>query len=414
MTGSATTSRILFHTVGGNGLGHLSRQVALARAIRDFRPATELAFATESVFGPVLAPEFPFFILPSVSQLRSAAWSDIRWSSGAVAHTANGAPDLPSLTVELASPVPALLAMTQALVATYGPGLVIHDTLVWPPLFEIAEDLGVRQALVLRARTDLAEMVTDPSSPLMGADLVIVPHDPAAAAEIFNAIPADGPPGVCIGQTVRGAVMSRHEVREQLGIADHVRLIAVTAGGGGTPEVPDFYRLALDALGSASSLDEDYLVVLVLGPEYRGAPPSSRHLELQVWQAIAWLPDLIAAADLVICQAGYNTLGEVQAAGTPAIVVPGQRGLDDQNARAQEAARSGGPVRLLEADDVGALAELIGESLNAGAHRPPPASATADASGERAAALLRIVEMAEVRRRRTRSGRGPLAVHHHL
>jgi UDP-N-acetylglucosamine:LPS N-acetylglucosamine transferase len=125
------------------------------------------------------------------------------------------------------------------------------------------------------------------------------------------------------------------------------------------------------------------------------------------------LPDLIAAADLVICQAGYNTLGEVQAAGTPAIVVPAQRGLDDQNARAQEATRSGGPVRLLEADDVGTLAELIDESLNAGAHRPPAAPAMQGASRERAAALLRNVEMAEVRRRRTRSGRGPLVVDHH-
>jgi len=415
VTGNETISRILFHAVGGNGLGHVSRQVALARAIRGVRPATEVAFATPSVFGPALAPEFPFFILPPIDQLQSAAWSAIRWSSGATGHSVNGAPDPTSLVVELASPLPTLMAMTQAMVATYRPGLVIHDTLVWPALFQIAEDLGVRQALVLRARRDLADVVSDPSSPLMRTDLVIVPHDASEAAEIVAAIPADGPPSACIGRTVRGATMSRHEVCERLCVADHTRLIVVTAGGGGAAGVPDFYRLALSALASASSGADDCLVVLVLGPEYRSAPPTSRHLELQVWHAIPWMPDLIAAADLVICQAGYNTLGEAQAAGTPAVVVPAECAFDDQHARAQKAMRSDRQVRILEGEDVGALTKLIGDALTARAHRPPSADRPPDAvAGERVAALSRIIELAEVARGGARDGQEPLVVHRYL
>jgi hypothetical protein len=404
MSSPRTISRILFHAVGGSGLGHLSRQIALARAIRDVRPATELAFVSESAYGPLLAPEFPFFVLPSIKQLRSAAWSQVRWT-GAATHGGNGRLDPSPLTVEMGSPVPTLIAMTEALLTSYRPGLIIHDTLVWPALFDIAEDMGLNQAVVLRARRNLAEAVSDPAAPLMRADLLIIPHAAGEAAEILAALPDHSPPAVSIGATVRGRTISRYGVCNKLGVAHDAKLIVITAGGGGTPEVPAFYRLALDGLASASAA-ADARVVLVLGPEYQSAPPTSRHLELQVWQAITWMPDLIAAADLV--------MGEVQAAGTRAVVVPGERGIDDQDARAREAMRRAPHVRVLTEADSDVLGRLIDEVIAAPTRSAPTASANdAVVGGERAAALERIVELGESRRRRERSGEA-LVVHFHI
>ena len=40
--------------------------------------------------------------------------------------------------------------------------------------------------------------------------------------------------------------------------------------------------------------------------------------------------ELMTAADLVICQGGYNTVSEVSQLGLPSICVPGMRDLDDQ------------------------------------------------------------------------------------
>jgi predicted glycosyltransferase len=412
MTDQRTISRILFHAVGGSGLGHLSRQIALARAIREVRPATELAFASESAYGPTLGPEFPFFVLPSIRQLRSVAWSPVRWTSGPASHVGNGRSEPAPATVEMGSPAPTLIAMTEALLTSYRPGLIIHDTLVWPPLFEIAEDMGLSQALVLRARRDLAEAVSDPAAPLMRADLLILPHAAAEAAEILAALPDHSPPAVSIGATVRGRTMSRHGVCNKLGVPSDAKLIVVTAGGGGTPEVPAFYRLALDGLASAS-LAAGARVVLVLGPEYQSAPPTSRYLDLQVWQAIAWMPDLIAAADLVICQAGYNTMGEVQAAGTPAVVVPGERGIDDQDARAREAMRNGPHVRVLPEADSAVLGKLIDEVIAAPTGGAPAATNDPVAAAERAAALERIADLGHSRRRRDWRGEA-LVLHCHL
>lgn len=413
MTDQRTISRILFHAVGGNGLGHLSRQIALARAIREVRPATELAFVSESAYGPALAPEFPFFVLPSIKQLRSAAWSQVRWTGGAPPDAGSGRSGPPPMTVEMGSPAPTLIAITQTLLTSYRPGLVIHDTLVWPPLFDIAEDMGISQAMVLRARRDLADVVSDPAAPLMRADLLILPHAAGEAAEILDALPDQSPPAVSIGATVRGRTISRHGVCNKLGVALDAKLAVVTAGGGGTPEVPAFYRLALDGLASASST-ADARVVLVLGPEYQNAPPTSRHLDLQVWQAITWMPDLIAAADLVICQAGYNTLGEVKAAGTRAVVVPGERGIDDQDARAREAMRTSPHVRVLPEADSALLGKLIDEVMGAPTPSAPAAAANdAVADDGRVAALEQIAALGEARRRRDWSGEA-LVVHRHL
>jgi len=67
--------------------------------------------------------------LPSIKQLRSAAWSQVRWTSAAAIPEGNGGSGPSPLTVEMGSPVPMLIAMIEALLTSYRPGLIIHDTL---------------------------------------------------------------------------------------------------------------------------------------------------------------------------------------------------------------------------------------------------------------------------------------------
>lgn len=71
------------------------------------------------------------------------------------------------------------------------------------------------------------------------------------------------------------------------------------------------------------------------------------------------MPDLIAASDLVICQAGYNTLAEVEKAQVPAIVIPVEKELDDQFLRAREAAKLNQHLHIFEGSDRQYLADLI-------------------------------------------------------
>ena len=73
------------------------------------------------------------------------------------------------------------------------------------------------------------------------------------------------------------------------------------------------------------------------------------HPQLDMREYIHNMPDLMAAADLIITRAGASSLNEIEAAGTPCIIVPSPNVTDnhqEKNARVLE--RNGAAVVLLE------------------------------------------------------------------
>lgn len=77
----------------------------------------------------------------------------------------------------------------------------------------------------------------------------------------------------------------------------------------------------------------------------------SEHREIDMREYIYNMPQLMAAADLVICRAGAATISEVCASGTPCIIVPSPNVTNDhqeKNARVLE--RHGAAVVIRESD----------------------------------------------------------------
>lgn len=75
------------------------------------------------------------------------------------------------------------------------------------------------------------------------------------------------------------------------------------------------------------------------------------HPELEMREYIHNMPDLMAAADLIITRAGASSLNEIEAAGTPCIIVPSPNVTDnhqEKNARVLES--QGAALVLLEKD----------------------------------------------------------------
>ncbi len=75
------------------------------------------------------------------------------------------------------------------------------------------------------------------------------------------------------------------------------------------------------------------------------------HPQLEMREYIYNMPQLMAAADLIITRAGASTLNEIQAAGTPCIIVPSPNVTDnhqEKNARVLE--RAGGAKVFLEGE----------------------------------------------------------------
>ena len=349
MSENEAQSRLLFHIVGG-GLGHLSRNIALAQQIGQCWPGTEILFTGRTEYGDTIAPELDFLPLRAGNKRRDVNSHNILPSAGPVS------PELSSITA------PVLRAMIDAMLATFDPGVVVHDTIVWRSLFEAAETKGLRQVIVLRRRKDQYDLARGLSSPLRRADLLLLPYEPIDALDILASLPPDAPPAICIGEVVRQPSLPPGRLRRQMGLPDDATLIVITAGAGGFPEDPDFYQLALESLDSAKSdlRLADFTVVLVLGPRYEAAiPVAAAHTDIRVWHSTPWMPDLIAEANLVLCRAGYNTVAEVISARVPAILFPGVRTKDDQWARARQASRDWHSVHVLELASPKSLADQI-------------------------------------------------------
>jgi UDP-N-acetylglucosamine--N-acetylmuramyl-(pentapeptide) pyrophosphoryl-undecaprenol N-acetylglucosamine transferase len=82
---------------------------------------------------------------------------------------------------------------------------------------------------------------------------------------------------------------------------------------------------------------------------------------VEVSAFITDMPGVFARADLLVCRSGASTVGEVAAAGKPAIFVPFPRAADDhQKVNAQALVNAGAAAMLEEADLTGtSLAETV-------------------------------------------------------
>ena len=121
----------------------------------------------------------------------------------------------------------------------------------------------------------------------------------------------------------------------------------------------------------------------------------SEHPGIEMREYIYNMPELMAAADLVICRAGASTLNEVAASAVPAIIVPSPNVTDNhQEKNARILSRRGAAVVVRESecdgDSLYALArELLGDPERLGAMRRALQNMAVLDSAERIYAILR-------------------------
>jgi predicted glycosyltransferase len=166
---------------------------------------------------------------------------------------------------------------------------------------------------------------------------------------------------------------TRNEVRAELGIKGKERLVLVTAGGG-----EDGYALLKAYLEGVKELPERLRVrsLLVTGPDM---PKSERESLAELAAECDWvhfmeftddLTAYMAAADLVVCMCGYNTVCELMSLNKRAIVVPRVKPVQEQLIRAERLAPFG-QFTVVRPDELDSnvlaqavLAELVSEALN--------------------------------------------------
>lgn len=356
---------VLFHAINGIGLGHVSRLVAIAFALRELSPSTDLLFAVEgNSHGLLEAAKLPRVTFPAAPHIFSEP-SD-SW---------------PRPRVERL-----IRSMAESITEVAGPNLIVFDCFPNRALVEVARRKGIPFAMCVRASKDMDHYFEGLKAVLREADVIIIPHHPGEIS-----VPAD-----LAGKThfVGSIVRPVAETPGRAGPSEQRRLVLISGGGGGYPGTVDFYNFALEATAKCREAEPELSALLVTGPlfhEWGRLKPVSG---VRIIPFDPYITNSFRRSSLVVCQAGYNTVAEIVSAGVPAICVPAERKFDDQHERARATSAAHQQFHLWEGQDSESLSSLMLRLLRA---PRTDGHAGADSKGSTLAAEILIESMARNR-----------------
>jgi len=198
---------------------------------------------------------------------------------------------------------------------------------------------------------------------LPNLETIIVPHEPETC-ELPEFLRGKA---TYAGEIVRPLPLDPVPLALRLGGGG--KCVVITGGGGGYPGTVDFFNLALRAFSEVRKELPELQGVLIAGPLFHD------WFKLELVEGMRVTPfepeadSIFATADLVISQAGYNTIAELAALGTPAICIPAERGFDDQFERAATVAEQFPNVHLFTGANAGELPTMIHKCLEGGGER---------------------------------------------
>lgn len=325
-------ARFLFYAVDGLGLGHVTRLLSIARALRRQRRDAEVLFLTSSEADQVVYREgFAAVKLPSKTLREQAGLSKapfLRLAQNLVWTTLSG----------------------------FDPDVLVVDTYPAGSFDELLPALRWRQRNVFVFREQRPEAAGEElmQATLRLYDRVVVPHD-----EVDDVGPVPEPQKAsAVGPILireKEELPDRLEARARLGLPADGTFVWAAFGGGGDAQA----RAALEVAASAVRQIPGATLVAGVGPLAREAPriPGATLLEGR-YPALDFLP----AFDAAVSSAGYNSVHELLFAGVPTVLVPFARQIDDQEARVRRYVERGAALGCATADG-GAIERALREAL---------------------------------------------------
>ena len=345
---STTGPRVLAYSHDGYGLGHLRRNLRILSGLKKRRPDVDAAVVTGAMGAAAIAAGFDVrcFVLPAVTKVANGCYVAEEGFQGTDVFAAR-------------------TGLIEEAFRSHRPDLVLVDR--YPlgmknellPALEWLRSKGGNAAVVLGLRDIIDERATVQEEWERAGhneairryyDSVLVYGDQAVFDPISEySIDSDVAELTHFTGYLSDELGCRQasEIRGQLLPAGD-RLALCTLGGG-----RDAFPIAAAFLGAMARLQADgWAALLITGP-YMHAEDVARLRAVSaashttVVEMVADLPSHLAAADAVVCMGGYNTMCEVLAMGTPAVVVPRVQPRQEQLIRASLFAGRG-LVRMID------------------------------------------------------------------
>lgn len=317
---------VLFYTVNGLGLGHLTRCLAIARQLKKQDASLIPLFFTTSEGSHLLYQEgFAYYKVPSKTIARESKLSKR------------------NLAVSYSE-------ILTSLVNTYRPVALVVDTFPLGSMHDLLSVLGLplkwKKFFIHREQMNMDKNKIETQN---FYDYIIAPHSEGNAK---IPIPTAKKEHLFWSNEIlireKNELLQREQLRKEWNIKEDENLLLINLGGGGDSSTVENYRQMLDLILNSTSLVRQKKLRLVIPTP----PLSSNGSNDKLKEIFDKLPsstlfpthyplmELMPILDYAISAAGYNTFNELLTCGIPTIFIPKLRGFDDQYGRAKKAEKA--------------------------------------------------------------------------
>lgn len=347
--------RIMMYSQDGLGLGHMRRTSSIANQIAQVRPDAAILTMADSQLGQFFetSKNHDYLKLPSILKAGPGDWRAV------------------SLPLPFADVHAMRRELIRSAVLTYQPHILLVDHMPHGAMGELIPTLEALRAsgaptrivLGLRDILDAPEVVRQRWLVEGAYEAIERYYDTVLVygkREVFDLAEQYGfSPSVAERLRYTGYVCTpqapRYTARvraKYIPSADTETKLIVAMAGGGADAYP-MMRALLDALPTINARRRSFLA-LVAGPfmpaeQRRDLEQRARGLPARVSMSVSDTLSYIAAADLTIAMAGYNTTMEILHSGKRAILIPRRGPSAEQRMRAQLFADQGW-VEMIDPD----------------------------------------------------------------
>jgi predicted glycosyltransferase len=336
--------RLMIYSQDGLGLGHMRRTGVLAGHFLQASPGASVLTVSDSPTGRFFASPsgHDFLKLPSVYKLRPGEWQPV------------------SLAARFTDVLEFRREVIRAAAVAFAPDVLLVDHMPHGAMGELVPALealtmgGTRLVLGLRDILD-APAVIRQRWQLEGALAAVENHYDEVlvygSREVFDVAGQYSWPAevstlvrycgyVCAPPSADSPAALRRRLLR--GTPDGKLIVAMAGGGADAHDMFEALLLAMPRLRSTHQC----LLTLITGPfvsdtSWVRLKQLSRGLRVRVIRTVSDAPSYIAAADLVVAMAGYNTTAEILRSGRPALLVPRAGPSAEQQMRASRFAERG-------------------------------------------------------------------------